>query len=198
MYAIKGTAGITDLLADAGDIVLDGLALYQVVDMYNDWSRIKAGVGNTYQAAKFVTLTTETVLLNAERVLLPFGVKGLYELSLLSRGDVVIDNPSGLVQTIAFASSTQVFSDARAYGNFNLPPGATLTTTGHSLGGHLAVAFTRLFPSEGADAVTVNGAGFPTGLVQGLSGNAGTDARRIFGKLGNGGNNGQLLWKEAA
>jgi len=42
---------------------------------------------------------------------------------------------------------------------------------GHSLGGHLAAAFTRLFPGEGA-ATTINGAGYPTGQTPGLGGYA--------------------------
>ena len=39
VYALRGTQGLlTDLvLTDLGDIVMDGLAIHQVVDMYNDW-----------------------------------------------------------------------------------------------------------------------------------------------------------------
>ncbi|MCL2075397.1 MAG: hypothetical protein FWH15_02940 [Betaproteobacteria bacterium] len=33
--ALRGTAGATDLMADAGDILLDGIALDQIVDMVN-------------------------------------------------------------------------------------------------------------------------------------------------------------------
>jgi len=45
VYAIRGTMGFVDDLAgaDGGDIVIDGLALDQIVDLYNDWQRINAG-----------------------------------------------------------------------------------------------------------------------------------------------------------
>jgi len=39
-YAIRGTAGGTDIAADVGDIVLDGLAMDQIVDMYNHWMKL--------------------------------------------------------------------------------------------------------------------------------------------------------------
>src|SRR5690606_29346002 len=56
-----------------------------------------------------------------------------------------------------------------------------LTVTGHSLGGHLASAFTRLFPETQAEALTVNGAGF--GRV-GLSGFASANVNNLFALLG--------------
>ena len=41
VYACRGTEpGFEDLIsADGGDIVLDGLAMKQIVDMYNDWQK---------------------------------------------------------------------------------------------------------------------------------------------------------------
>ncbi len=51
---------LTDLSADIGDIVADGLAIDQIVDMYNDWQRLKAPKGTTYRAAKFEYLPVET------------------------------------------------------------------------------------------------------------------------------------------
>jgi len=59
-----------------------------------------------------------------------------------------------------------------------------LTVTGHSLGGHLAMAFTRLFPETGASALTVNGAGYPTGTTSMLSGRASNNFLNRFPTLG--------------
>ena len=61
-FAIRGTVGIaSDLLgADFGDIVMDGIAMDQVVDMYNYWQSLNH-VGN-YQAAKLETSLIETGL----------------------------------------------------------------------------------------------------------------------------------------
>src|SRR5690606_18731546 len=55
-----------------------------------------------------------------------------------------------------------------------------LTVTGHSLGGHLASAFTRLFPETYAQALTINGAGF--GRI-GLSGFASPNVDNLFSLL---------------
>ena len=54
--------------------------------------------------------------------------------------------------------------------------------TGHSLGGHLAAALTRLVP--GIQALTINGAGFATGYLPGLGGDAAINIRNLFGMLG--------------
>src|SRR5690606_32187730 len=58
-----------------------------------------------------------------------------------------------------------------------------IATTGHSLGGHLAAAFTRLFPELEAQALTVDGAGFATGSISGLGGNAALNIPNLFGML---------------
>jgi trimeric autotransporter adhesin len=62
------------------------------------------------------------------------------------------------------------------------------TVVGHSLGGHLAVAFTRLFESFGAHAYTVNGAGFPTSLFPGVGFWASHNINAVFSMLGGGSN----------
>jgi len=50
VLAIRGTAGSVDLLADGGDIILDGLAVVQIIDLYNYMQKFTR-TGN-YQAAK--------------------------------------------------------------------------------------------------------------------------------------------------
>lgn len=141
VYACRGTElGPTDLLsADAGDIVADGLALKQIVDMYNDCQRMLAPQGQAYTAMKLDVLFVETVALLAELALNLPG-PGPTELALRARNDIVIDGP-GLLSTVCTVtpeSSATLFSDERATGSGTLTAsGLPTMATGHSLGGHL-------------------------------------------------------------
>ena len=74
-FAIRGTQGLlggTDLfVADLSDIFLDGLALDQIVDMYNYWQRLTAPKGSS----NYNVATLDSVLLPVGTVLdLPTGV----------------------------------------------------------------------------------------------------------------------------
>ncbi len=181
VYAIRGTSGFADDLisADGGDIVLDGLALDQIVDMYNDWKHITAGTGQLYRAAVLATDLEKTA---ARTALLP-GATAAYDKLLASQG-YIIDKPLGWVRKIEFGWSDAIFgaNDPRAYGDVDISTAMLANVTGHSLGGHLAAAFTRLFPGM-ADAVTINGAGYPTGLVPGLGGMATSNIANLFSEL---------------
>ena len=155
VLAIRGTEPdtFTSLIEDAGDILVDGVAIDQIVDLYNEWQRISKA---TYKAACLEILEVETAayaLAKAGQIVtigpLSWAADAYIEY-LRSRTDVIIDEPGGTVKTIKF-------EEALSSGlGLNIAPG-NLTVTGHSLGGHLAVAFTRLFPEMGAYAVTVNG-----------------------------------------
>ncbi len=59
-----------------------------------------------------------------------------------------------------------------------------VAATGHSLGGHLATAFTRLFSGWTNEAITFNGAGYPTGAIPGLAGTALQNIPNLFSMLG--------------
>ncbi len=191
VLAIRGTEGVNydDLLAaDIADIATDGIALDQSVDLYNEWKRITST--GAYSAAKLVTLTDETAayaLAKAGQFVPVFNMAAdIYLAYLRGRSDIIIDEPSGRVRTIQFESSSTLFSDARQTGLGLAADIAAkgITVTGHSLGGHLADAFDRLFAGAGADAFKINGAGFATGDIAGLSGNAATNIRNLFGMLG--------------
>lgn len=187
VYALRGTEQLViDLAgADFNDIVMDGLAISQIVDMVNDWQRINAS--GIYQAAYLDLQQTETDLLLEERCeYFNLGVVGPYEESLRSRSDIVIDDPTGQVYTISFMASNVLFDvdDPRATGAGVLNSGTQVAVTGHSLGGHLAVAFSRIFPEVCIEAVTINGAGFQTETAQGLSGNAENNIKNLFALLG--------------
>jgi Ca2+-binding RTX toxin-like protein len=184
VLAFRGTESMADLAADLGDIVVDGLAIDQIVDMYNDWQRLKAPAGTTYRAAHLQRLDVETTAYRLAMIT-PGSASEAYLALLNARTDIVIDSPSGEVKRIEFADSASLFgaSDKRALGLGSIPVGAKLTVTGHSLGGHLAAAFSRLFPETGAEALTVNAAGFATGFLPGSSANAHTNIRNLFSLL---------------
>ncbi|MEO8507316.1 MAG: calcium-binding protein, partial [Betaproteobacteria bacterium] len=152
--------------------------------MYNDWQRLKAPAGTTYRAAYFLPLAVETSAYR-QAMLTPGSAAEAFLALLRARTDIVIDSPLGEVKQIRLANSATVFnaSDKRVLGLGAVPAGAKLAVTGHSLGGHLAAAFTRLFPETGAEALTVNAAGFATGLLPGVGGNARTNIRNLFGML---------------
>ena len=111
--SLRGTNDIVaDVFgADVGDIVADGLAMDQVVDLYNYWQSLtRVGV---YQGKRLVTLTTETVALNAAYAVSTLA--GLaYEATLRARTDIVIDYPTRTVRTIQTVDSTQL-SDAKLW-----------------------------------------------------------------------------------
>lgn len=69
VYATRGTEPgdpWNDLVsADIGDIVTDGLAIKQVVDMYNDWQRLTAATGESYQVAVLEKQELETTTLQS-------------------------------------------------------------------------------------------------------------------------------------
>jgi len=109
VYSLRGTEGDQDLFsADYGDIVTDGLAIKQIVDMYNDWQRINTATNQAYQAAYLDLQQTETDLLFEERESNSNpGVVGFYELSLRERTDIVIDYYSGQVFQLEFENSKE-------------------------------------------------------------------------------------------
>ncbi|MCD2452583.1 putative Ig domain-containing protein [Methylicorpusculum oleiharenae] len=198
-YAIRGTAGNSDLLgADLGDIVQDGLALDQLVDLYNDWQRLNSIAGQSYQAAELTSNTTLTTELqssvfawaayNANPLIVPMPTELTPEqliASWRSRSDIVIDLPNHIIRTIEFKDSRILFTDERAFGSKPDGFSGQLTeVTGHSLGGHLAAAFTRLFPNTGAEAVTINAAGFGGDGLLGIGTNANINVANLFSMLG--------------
>jgi len=143
-----------DIGAGLGDIVLDGLAFDQLVDLYNYWQYLSAPQGGAYVAARWVDFDPRRHAL----------------------ADVIMALPSAKLITIEKGSSDVFFSGSdRALGSGLAASATSVAVTGHSLGGHLAAAFTRLFPETGASAVVVNGAGFVT---------ANPNVDRVFRLLG--------------
>lgn len=134
VFATKGTAGPDDIKADAGDIIGDGLAWEQIIDMYNYWQRLSMPEGAVYQKAVFEVLPVDAPP--------PF----------------LLDKFSGESNFIPRKIRIDFSPTNDSLGL--MPAGAELNVAGHSLGGHLASAFTRLFPDTGANAYGINGAGY--------------------------------------
>ena len=142
-----------DIAVDVGDLVADGLAWSQIVDMYNYWKQLTTPEGQTYQKATLVAAP-----LNA--------AAGTY-IRDFSPGNV----PQNWQIQLAEASSLS---------GPKVPAGAALEVTGHSLGGHLASAFTRLFSGAASQAYTMNGAGYAEILGS-------TNIQYVFSQLGGAG-----------
>ena len=146
VLAFRGTMGMDDLaVTDGGDIVLDGVASSQIIDMYNFWMALKTPVGQTFSKAVVVSASPEETL--------AFNMLG-------SVAGMAAANAAGYYWDSGKAykiirDDTNVGTGVGAFSE-----GAKLTVTGHSLGGHLAAAFTRLFPETKAEALTINAAGF--------------------------------------
>jgi hypothetical protein len=191
VLAFRGTESNTaeDLDADIRGIVGNGLALKQIVDLYNEWQHITAAQGASYNAAHLSYLATESTayteamlkLADPDPDIRAFAQEAID--ALKARTDVVFDGTAAY--TIEYVDSATLFTDERATGLGLAGDIAAhgLTVTGHSLGGHLATAFTRLFPETGASALTVNGAGCHTTTSM-LSGRASNNFSNRFPTLG--------------
>ena len=194
-FAIRGSTALNDFKSDAQLITTDGVAVSQLVDMYNYWQRLThLGV---YQAA---TLTTQyaasgflSLLYAGSAADVPASLAALfggatsvssYDVAravLLSNGYVV---EGRTVYQVGFDLSTNVYTDSRQWGS-NTLAGQSVSVDGHSLGGHLAMAFSRLFPSATSDVTAINGLGFKVAdanvnsLFTQLGGVPGFDAGKI-------------------
>jgi Ca2+-binding RTX toxin-like protein len=147
--AIRGSTDLVDFAADAALIVVDGVAVRQLVDLYNFWQRVTTPAPtsqSTYRAAQVVLYDTMATPSDA----IPVG-----------------NSPYRIV----FRDSSELPDATLRYASGKVPASiGALNVAGHSLGGHLTMAFTRLFPALAADATGINGLGFKlgNGTVDGL------------------------------
>jgi hypothetical protein len=158
VFATRGTEPITqwsfdlglDIAADLGDLVLDGLAWEQIVDMYNFWKQLTAKPGETYQKAYFISS--------------PYvpgsNIQGVIDKSF---------GPIVFLRKIEFQNATD--------GLGKIDPNTVVDVTGHSLGGHLSSAFSRLFPANTNTSYGINGAGYAN-----ILGNS--NIEYVFSRLG--------------
>ncbi|MDD4964460.1 MAG: hypothetical protein PHI11_11145 [Gallionella sp.] len=182
--SIRGSTAANDFLADTTLISSNGIAVNQTVDMYNYWQRLTHQ--GTYTVAKLTLMSAESTILGAfggfgsvlgvpwatipqtalEYVLgigVPFDpVSAPYDVAraFFNAAGYVVEG--GNVYKIESDTSTNFYTDPadpRRVG-INVPGLSSVNVDGHSLGGHLAMAFSRLFPSATNSATAVNGLGF--------------------------------------
>ena len=147
-FSIRGSTGANDFTADAQFIATDGIAVAQLVDMYNYWQSLThLGV---YQVAKLTTQSLASSFLTDLYTLnfagIPTALLNLYtgftipttydaaRAFFISQGYVV---EGGAVYKIETDLSTNVYSDSRQWGSGTLA-GQTVNVDGHSLGGSSA------------------------------------------------------------
>ena len=165
-----------DFLADTKLITTDGVAVTQLVNLYNYWQSLTHT--GPYQAVYLVTQQTASLLLGAlylgdlgnlaqeaieyaTGLSIPIGGYDAARAYFVEHGFVV---EGGKVYTVEKATSTSIFfsNNPLHTGNGKLI-GEAVDVSGHSLGGHLAMAFSRLFPGLTNEVTAVNGLGFKPG-----------------------------------
>jgi len=164
VMAFKGTDGPKDLwITDVADIVSNGAAHNQIIDMYNFWQQIKHSGQESYYEAAYLDgnnpLNVQFKLIDSlpslsyaakKAALLPLKIKAVNE------GYYVAD---GGIYKVAFRPSNEIYKDERKFTYKEKIDVSKMTVAGHSLGGHLAAIFSRLFPEATSMTYMFNGAG---------------------------------------
>lgn len=120
--AIRGSTDMNDFTEDAALIAKDGVAVRQLADLYNYWQCVRTAGNQTYEAAYVVIRD--------------------------SQGDLPVGAiPVGGSYGVVFGDTSLLPDATMRLGVGKIPAGLTgMSVAGHSLGGHLSMAFTRLFP----------------------------------------------------
>lgn len=189
VLALKGSKGAQDLLgADLNDIVFDGLAHHQIVGMYNFWqsltqteyhpATIKTDWTLTAEyAAKRLKASARQESYSLERFLAEKGLAGQGYFNDSNVLKAVPNHPFGnVIRQVVIDTS-----EANKQSGKGLD--IRVSTTGHSLGGHLSVVFSRLFPQATLHTYMVNGAG-EGGKNNPVASDNQTNIRELFAALG--------------
>lgn len=144
--AFRGTEfpGIDLTQADLSEILPLGAAYHQIVDMANWWQMISNVIGSMVNQFEIANYSSSPSP---------------------PAGAVLIAHSTYLVPVLQVQATGELYSEADL---------SSVDATGHSLGGHLAIAFNGLFASSVDEVTTFNAPGFIDG-----SGN-----RRFFEGLG--------------
>lgn len=167
--ALRGTLEARDYVTD-GDIWLAGTGYDQIVSMYNWWQRASTPAGQ--QGAQY-QLTSY-----------------LNNVDPKPPADAVLLYKAGLA-TVYLESAVSVVATGELVTAIATDIGHKLDVTGHSLGGHLAMAFGSLFPVASGQITVFDAPGFMS-----------TDTNQQFfarlgGSIPNGANTANVIASEA-
>lgn len=86
ILAFRGTKGPGDIFkTDVGDIVLDGLAYEQIIDLYNYWQQLRTEKGKTYKAAYVYDIEKELEALKKQELDLSTAIDKQQEVALIRK-----------------------------------------------------------------------------------------------------------------
>lgn len=173
--AIRGSLQAVDFLADTTLISSDGIAVRQTIDLYNYWQSLTHS--GAYGVARQSTQSVESAflasiyagspVLTTELINLYTGIDipTAYDAAraFFVAAGYVVEGP--VVYKVEADISTNLYTeptDPRCLGTV-VSGLSSVSVDGHSLGGHLAMAFSRLFPNATNDVTAVNGLGFKIG-----------------------------------
>ena len=141
VLSIRGTEDLADVLEDVRRIGVQGFAGDQLVSLYRYYKKLTTAPGQPVSYSD-----AEVGLLNSIR------------LGMLVNSDVI----AGIVGRSRFSAELAAdvgIAPLDGSGTSVLPRGAPLIVTGHSLGGHLALLFGRVFPDVAEHVYTYNAPG---------------------------------------
>ena len=173
--AIRGSKQPVDFLADTTLISSDGIAVRQTIDLYNYWQSLTHS--GAYGVAKLSAQSVESAFLASIYAGSPVLTTELINLytgidiptgydaarAFFVAAGYVVEGP--VVYKVEAVVSTNLYTDPtdpRRLGTV-VPGLSSVCVDGHSLGGHLAMTFSRLFPNATQSATAVNGLGFKIG-----------------------------------
>ncbi len=168
--AIRGSLQAVDFLEDTTLISSDGIAVNQVIDLYNYWQSLTHS--GAYNVAKLSTQSVESAYLASIYAGSPVLTTELINLytgidiptgydaarAFFVAAGYVVKGP--LVYKVEADLSTNLYTDPADPRRTGVAiPGLTsVSVDGHSLGGHLAMAFSRMFQNATNSVTAVNDA----------------------------------------